>query len=161
MRHAQALTPQRFSRSTRGHRPHWDDRIVARLLAPWIDRELAEGRTSWPTVAHAARALQLTSTRRRGSLARSLELLVERAEEPPRPFRGAASPPCREQVRNALPLILALASRLRDSAPVDAQGVALLGQLLSDGAGPCYTRIHPEALTVALEKVSHCLDVAD
>jgi hypothetical protein len=60
-----------------------------------------------------------------------------------------------------LPLILALASRLRDSAPVDAQGVALLGQLLSDGAGRCYTCIHPEALTVALEEVSHCLDVAD
>lgn len=161
MRDAQVLMPRWFSRPTRDRRPHWDDRIVARLLAAWIDRELAEGATTWSTVAHAARAVQLTNPRSRRSLARSLEGLIDRAEEPPAPFRSAAIPPCREQVRHALPVILTLACRLRDRAPVDAHGIAQLRQLLSDGDGPCYTSIHPEALTVALEKVSRCLGVED
>jgi hypothetical protein len=153
--------PQWFARPPGPRRPHWNDRIVARLLAPWIDRELADGTTTWSTVAHAARAVQLTSTRSRNSLARSLEQLVERAEEPPTPFRSAAIPPCREQVRHALPVILELASRLRDSAPVDAHGMAQLHQLLCDACGPCYAGSHSDALTVALERVARCIGVED
>jgi hypothetical protein len=161
MRSAALITPHRFSRPTSGRRPHWDDRIVARLLASWIDRDLAAGAASWSTVAHAARAVQLTGTRSRRSLARSLEQLVERAEEPPGPFRGAAIPPCRAQVRHALPALLTLAARLRGGAPIDARGIAQLRQLLCNGSGPCYAAICPEALTVALEEVSRGLDIQD
>jgi hypothetical protein len=52
--------------------------------------------------------------------------------------------PCREQVREALPAIFAIASRLRDGAPVDAMGV---GVAPADRQhGPCYNRLHRDAL---------------
>ena len=47
--------------------------------------------------------------------------------------------PCREQVREALPAIFAIASRLRDGAPVDAMGVAGLWLLLTDSMAPVTT----------------------
>jgi hypothetical protein len=133
---------------------------LARLRAPWLDRQLAAGSVPWRSPAHAARALQLTGDRSRGALARCLERLVEHAKRPPARF-SAVVPPCREQVHAALPVILATASRLRSRAPVDARGVARLRALLSDGAGPCYSRGDPVALTVALETISQWLDVQD
>jgi hypothetical protein len=135
--------------------------LLARLRAPWLDRQLAAGVVPWRSRVHAARALQLTSARSRRALARSMEMLVERAERPPTPFRGAAIPPCREQVREAWPLVLAIASRLRSGEPVNAHGVARLRELLSDGAGPCYLRATPDALTLALQSVCRVLDVDD
>ena len=74
---------------------------------------------------------------------------------------SAAVPPCREQVREAMPLILMIASRLRSAEPVDARGVARLRALLSDGSGPCYAPSRPGALTIALQSVSKSLDVQD
>ena len=136
-------------------------RLRARLGASWIDPRLAAGAVSWRSPVYAARALQLTDRGSRFALARSLERLLERAEQPSAPFKSAAIAPCRVQVRDALPLILSIASRLRSGTPVDARGIAQLSELLSDGAGPCYRRIHPEALTRALERVSRALDVDD
>jgi hypothetical protein len=106
---------------------------LARLRAPWLDRQLAAGSVPWRSPAHAARTLQLTGDRSRGALARWLERLVEHAERPPARFIiSAVIPPCREQVHAALPVILATASRrLRSGAPVDARGVARLRALLS------------------------------
>jgi hypothetical protein len=135
--------------------------VWARVRAARLDRQLAAGVVPWSSPTHAARALQLTSDRHRRALASSLERLIEDAERPPAPFRGARIVPCRAQVRDALPVILAVTSRLRDSAPVDARGIAQLSTLLSDGGGPCYKRIHPGALTVALEPVWQCLDAPD
>jgi hypothetical protein len=142
--------------------PRWIVRPLARLRAPWLDRQLAAGSVPWRSPAHAARALQLTGDRSRGALARSLERLVEHAERPPaRLTISAVIPPCREQVHAARPVILATACRLRSRAPVDARGVARLRALLCDGAGPCYSRGDPGALAVALETVSQWLDVQD
>jgi hypothetical protein len=141
------------------HRVGW---LLAHLRAPRLDRQLAAGSVPWRSPVHAARALQLTSDGHRRGLARSLERLVEHAEPPPGgPFRGSVVQPCREQVREALPLILMIAARLRSGAPVDARGVARLCALLSDGAGPCYSRSDPGALTGALETISQWLDVQD
>jgi hypothetical protein len=81
------------------------------------------------------------------------------ADRPASDFRAAAViRPCRAQVREALPQIFAVALRLRDRAPVDAQGVAGLRLLLADGAGPCYVDIHPDALKDALLTISQWLD---
>ena len=85
------------------------DRIVARLLAPQIDRDVAQGTPSWSTPTHPARAMQLTSSRSR----HSLELLVERAEQRAPSSMSAAVALCREQVRNALPEIRAISAWLR------------------------------------------------
>jgi hypothetical protein len=133
--------------------------LLAHLRAPWIDLELASGVPAWKSPTHAARALQLTSDRNRRMLAVGLERLVEDAERPASDFRHTAViRPCREQVRAALPQILAVGLRLRDRAPMDARGVAGLRVLLTDGAGPCYAGIHPDALKDALQTISQWLD---
>ena len=160
MRTAELPIPHRVPRSTRRHKPLWENRIVARALAPRIDRELARGTPSWSTVVYATRAVHLTGTRSRCSLARSLELLVEHAEQPARLLRSAAIPVCREQVRDALAEIMASSALLRSGQPVDARGVAMLRAVLTDGGGPCYVRSHPAALSGALQQVSRCLRVA-
>ena len=141
-----------------GQRVGW---LVAHLRAARLDRQLAAGSVPWRSPVHAARALQLTSDGYRRGLARSLERLVEQAEQPRGPFKGPVVQPCREQVRAALPLMLTIAARLRDPAPVDARAIARLCALLSDGAGPCYTPSDPGALTGALETISQWLDVQD
>ncbi|HET9718679.1 MAG TPA: hypothetical protein VFP55_01240 [Solirubrobacteraceae bacterium] len=135
--------------------------LLARLRAPWIDRALAAGTVPWRSPTYAARALQLTSPRRRLLLARSLETLVEEVEGS-RPARICSPiPGCRPQIRQARPLILMIASRLRSDTPVDPAGVARLGRLLSDGSGPCYMTSRPGALALALEEVDESLDVLD
>lgn len=133
--------------------------ILARLRAPRLERQLAAGSLPWASELHAARAVQLTGERHRRGLARSLESLVEQAEDPTPRFMSAVIPPCRAQVREALPLILEVASRLRSGEPVDARGVAQLRALLADGGGPCYTASRPDALSIALRSVSEALDV--
>ena len=160
MRAAQALTPTPLARAHPRRQPRALARLSAYLRGPLIDRRLATGTVAWRSPAYAARSVQLTSTRSRISLARSLESLVDRAHEPPKRV-SAAIPPCREQVRNAVPLILTLASRLRSNEPVDVRGITQLRELLSDGAGPCFMLLYPEALTVALQEASRWLDVED
>jgi len=143
-----------------GRRHHPIAWVVARVRAPWLDRQLAAGVPPWSSPAHTTRALLITSDRRRRSLARSLETLVERSRNP-RLVRGAAVPPCRAQVRRAAPLALSLVSRLRSGSPIEARGVAQLHAVLCDGAGPCYQQMHDEALTVALEEIWQWLTVDD
>jgi len=161
MRSTHAVNVPPMARSSGRRPPRWGVRLLAHMRGFWVDRQLADGVVSWQSPLHAARAVQLTTGRARRTLARSLEQLAERAEQPPTPFRGAAIPPCREQVRAALPLILAISGRLRSAEPVDARGIARLRGLLCDGGGPCYARIHPEALTIALQDASQWLDVSD
>lgn len=154
--------PRRGAATRRGSRPL--AALAARLRAPSLDRQLASGVPAWRSPRHAARALRLTTMRRRRATARSLERLVERSEErsEERPARGrsAAIPPCREQVREALPEIMAVTAQLRSTEPVAAHRVAMLRKLLSDGGGPCFIPTHPAALTEALQEVSRWLSVA-
>jgi hypothetical protein len=134
-------------------------RLNARLHAPSLDRELASGIAPWRSPLHAARALALTSDRTRRGLARSLERLVEQAQQPRNQQRGAVVYPCREQVIEAMPALLTIAGRLRSADPVDARGMARLNILISDGSGPCYVRIRRNALTDALQEISQWLAV--
>jgi hypothetical protein len=60
-----------------------------------------------------------------------------------------------------MPLILAIASQLRARDPVEAKGIALLTELLADGAGPCYMPSRPGALASALRDVPRFLDARD
>jgi hypothetical protein len=155
------LVPVRSAGSPPHHKRGWEDRVVARVLASRLDRELARGIAPWSSGAHAARALKLTGLRSRRALARSVERLIEDVENPRSRFMSAVISPLPDQVRHAMPLILTLASRLRSAEPVNARGIAQLSRLLSDGGGPCYVPAHPEALTLALQQVSEWLDVDD
>ena len=161
MRNVDALTPTPRTVIGSARRHSRPPRLLARLRAPWLDRQLAAGIAPWRSPTHAARALQLTSARTRKALARSLERLVEQAEEPPTPARSAVIEPCRPQVREARPILLTMAFRLRAGTPVDARGMARLKLLLSDGVGPCYAPSRPDALVIELQTVSQWLDVRD
>jgi hypothetical protein len=159
MRYASAVTPAPLLGWRRRHpRAAW---LSARLRAHSLDRQLGAGVPPWQSPTLAARARQLTSERNRDTLARSLERLVELAEEPPSPYRTSVIPPCRPQVREARPLMLAMPHRLRAREPVNARGVARLNDILTDGAGPCYVPSRPDALRLELEIVDKLLDVRD
>jgi hypothetical protein len=162
MRHAGAITPASplVVISHRRGRQRLAP-LLARLGAPWLDRRLAAGVESWSSPVHAARARQLASDRTRRMLARSLERLVEQAEEAPGRQRAAVVQPSRARVREARPLMLTLASRLRGNAPVAARGMAALKNLLTDGGGPVYTRGNPDELKDCLQAVEEWLHAQD
>ncbi len=162
MRHTHALTSLPLPRSTSPRPPRLLDRIAARVRGPWLDRQLARGVATWRSPAHAARAVQVTSDRRRRALTRALERLVEQSYRPPgRSMASAVIAPCRRQVRAALPEILDVCARLRSDVPVDPRGVVRLRHLLCDGGGPCYVWMHADALTTELREVSRWLEVND
>ena len=149
------------NRRTRTIRPLDAERLVARVRATSLDRQLAEGLPPEHSAAHAARAAQLGSARTRATLARSLERLVEQADQPPVRPRSIVIAPCRPQVWEARPILLMMAFRLRAGGPVGTCGLARLKLLLSDGVGPCYAAIGPYALVVELQAVSRLLDALD
>jgi hypothetical protein len=161
MRSTHALRLVALGRAAPHSPPGWRARFLARVGSVWLDRQLADGVASWRSPSHAARALQLTSDRRRRTLARSLEQLIDRGEKHNPRFANAAIAPCREQVHRAVPEILATASRLRSGSPLDARGIASLRELLGDGGGPCYARVRPDALALALQDVFKWLEVKD
>jgi hypothetical protein len=132
--------------------------LRARARAGALDGELGRGVPSWASPVHAARALQLTDRRHRTGLASSLERIVAHASKPRSALIGSAVvPPCREQVWDAMPQLLEIASRLRGPSPVAVRGVALLIELLRDGGGPCYQCTHTRALARALRPVARHL----
>ncbi|MCL2419468.1 MAG: hypothetical protein FWD04_09260 [Conexibacteraceae bacterium] len=133
--------------------------LLARLRASALDRELADGIEPWRTPVHTARALQLASARNRDTLARSLERMVEQAEEPSTPWIGAVVYPSRARVREARPLMWKLASTLHSNAPVAPRGIAALESLLTDGAGPAYSDGDAEALKHELARIERLLAV--
>jgi hypothetical protein len=159
MKAAQAIAWPSAADPPRRFRSQLAVRLRARLHAPSLDRELASGIAPWRSPPHAARALALTGGRNRRGLARSLERLIEQAHQPRGLYRGAVVEPCREQVLEALPVMLGVAGRLRSADPIDARGTARLRILLSDGSGPCYVRIRRNALTDALQEISQWLAV--
>ena len=140
----------------RRRKPTLEDRIIAHMLAPWLDRELARGFAPTLSDAHAARAKQLTGKRKRHAVARSLDRLIDRAEQPRRAFLNPVVPPCAE-VRQAMPLILSIRTRLQSDHPLDPRAIARLKTLLSDHNGPCYKATEPGALAVALQRVLEAL----
>jgi len=128
--------------------------MIARMLAPWLDRELAAGMQPSLSGAHAARAEQLTGDRVRHAVARSLEKLLIRVEKPTPAAPKVAIAPCREQILAAAPLIASTVSRLRSSEAMDPCAVARLEILIGDRRGPCYVRSSPDALVAALQAIS-------
>jgi len=141
----------------RRRKPTLEDRVIARMLAPWLDREIACGFAPTLSEAHAARAKQLAGERARHAVACSLDRLIDRAENPRRAILNPVVPPCRAEVREAMPLILSIRTRLHSDQPPDPQAVARLKTLLSDHNGPGYKATEPGALAVALQAVLEAL----
>lgn len=145
-------------------------RMLARSRAARLDRELARGTSPEASASLAARAVQLTSAGYRRDLATSLQRIVTAAGQPravtrsqpaaaalPRATRPPRVPLRMARVSQSAPLIAELASRLVEPGPVPAQGVAMVSQLLADGAGPLYREASRDDLGVVIETAVHAL----
>jgi hypothetical protein len=148
----------RSSSGYRRRRPTLEDRVIARMLACSLDRELAAGAPAHLSGAHAARSGQLTTDRTRRAVANGLDRLIEQAEAPPSRFQITAVP-CRGQVRQATDILRAIAARLRSAEPLGVRGIARLRTFLSDPTGPFYTPGQGDVLTVWLQETIRLLDV--
>jgi hypothetical protein len=143
--------------------------VLARSQAARLDRELAQGASPEASASLAVRAMRLTSAEFRRDLAASLRRILVAAGEPALPEAAAASPrppglarPPRAPLRTArisrsAPLLAELASRLLEPGPVPARGVAMVVQLLADGAGPLYREAARDDLAALAERAAAAL----
>lgn len=132
------------------------DRLVARLAARRLDRELAEGASPTGSAQLSNRASTLTSHGKRLELAASLRRIARDEVEPT--ALGLRLAATRAQASAARPALERLARRLADSAPVDPQGVALTQELLCDGAGPLFWDRSPQDLIALVGDAIAALD---
>jgi hypothetical protein len=133
------------------------DRLIARLLAPSLDRQLAAGR---PPECHrllATRAQTLVSPEDRRALAARWEHLLEVARiQPARAIRRV--PLCRDRIVGAESAVQDMLRALEAPSPVSARGAAMASILLSDGAGPLYNRQSSVDLIAAVREATAELD---
>jgi hypothetical protein len=147
-------------------------RFTLRRLRPWhrlalyaparLDRELAAGASPETSVRLAARAMRLTSMESRRDLAASLRGILAVARQPAVgvPSRTVAIHPlCRARIRRSAEPLAKLAKVLVAPGPVPVQGVAMVSQLLADGAGPLYQEACDDDLGAIIEKVTRALTV--
>ena len=139
-------------------------RMLARSRAVRLDRELADGASPEASAALAARAMRLTSMEFRRGLAASLQRMLAAAGEPAagRSLLAAADRPPRvpfrlARIRQSAPRLAALAGRLVEPGPVPARGVAVLSQLVADGAGPLYREASRDDLGAIIERAAQAL----
>lgn len=128
--------------------PSWASRTMARLRSRALDRALIDGADPADSTQLAARACKLTSRSNRSLLATGIERLLSAAGAPP---SRAHLAPKRSTILAEADQLRALAELLRGQSPLYAQGLAMLGDLLTDGTGPVY-RGEPEALGWRLEE---------
>jgi hypothetical protein len=146
-------------------------RLLARVLAASLDRQLASGARPEGSAVLAARAMTLTSAGYRRALAASLRRVLAASGAPAphsRPLSltaarsaGAALRPYvplrRDRIAGSAAELAGLAERLAARGPVAARGVALVSQLLADGAGPLYRVAAREDLAELIEQASEAL----
>jgi hypothetical protein len=137
-------------------------RLLARCLAPCLDRQLADG-------ARPEMSAVLTSVRYRRGLAASLRRMLATSVSPQtRPRLMAASrsagaarqphvPLRRDRIAGSASELDELARSLAGQSPVPAQGVALVSQLLADGGGPLYRAGARDDLDAIIERAAQAL----
>jgi hypothetical protein len=146
-------------------------RMLARVLAVRLDRQLAEGARPETSAILAARAMFLTSVGFRRALAASLRRILAASgtattspapDGPPRPpATGVARRPYvplrRDRIVGSASGLAGLAGFLTEQGPVPAQGVAMVSQLLTNGGGPLYRSGSQDDLDDIIERASQAL----
>ena len=139
-------------------RSHQDPRLVlrfrTRLHARALDRALADGGDPDVSAGRALRASQLVDPSNRRRLARSLRRVVADSERPRRAVRGPVIPAAPGPVFGWREALLGIADRLERPTPVNPCGVARVTLLLTDGAGPLYTRRPGHSLADAVWSIA-------
>jgi hypothetical protein len=135
------------------------DRILARLLASSLDRQLAAGRAAESTHLLATRAHELASAPLRRELGRDFDHLLELVHGAvvPRSPRVLVS---RESITDVEPELREMLTKLTTPLPTSARGVAMVRILLTDGAGPLYNRSCSTSLRSAIQAAAAQLDAA-
>ena len=131
-------------------------RLLARLLADRLTRDLAGGRPPDSSRLHALCAQALLQPRRRIALAQSIVETVHAARvgDTPQGALTARWP----HVRLACGELQALAERVRSRGPVSARGLAMVQLLVTDGGGPLYYSTSPAELVAASNAARAALD---
>ncbi len=141
-------------------------RVLASWAATRLDRELAGGASPEASASLAARAAWLTSSRVRRDLAASLRGILATAGEPvaavwPRspigPARTPRIPVRATRISRSAPLLAEVTSRLLEPGPVPVRGVAMVSQLLANGAGPLYREASRDDLGALAEQAARAL----
>ena len=144
-------------------------RLLARVLAASLDRQLADGTRPEASAVLAARAMALTSAGYRRALAASLRRMLAASVAPgsrslpvttARSAGGAVHPYVplrRDLIAGSAAELAGLAECLTARGPVPARGVALVSQLLADGAGPLYRAGSREDLGDLVERATQAL----
>jgi hypothetical protein len=127
------------------------------LRAPLLDRRLLSGDDPTREADLRARAKRVCSRSRRDQLADGLERVLTQADAAPLSLTASA-PVARDRVREEAPVILEIARRLRSQDPVDAQGVLLVRELLSDPGSPLSAQAPAGWLRSALRQANAALD---
>ncbi len=130
------------------------DRILERVRADALDRELAAGESPESSVSLALHAARLYRPGHRCRLARAVRELARVTARPTR-LRALVS---RGAVGEAAGELEAVALRLASPGPVDVRGVAKVRSLLADGTGPLYRPSGSHALRDELLSVLRALD---
>jgi hypothetical protein len=142
-----------------GRRAGLRDRLVARLRASALDRELARGVAPETCGALTLRARALIGPAARATLARQLRRVVSDA-------RGGHTwlsrvPVRRREVLEVAQELDVLADRLAAPGPVDVRGVAQVQVLLTDGIGPLYYRGATGELRASVANALHRLELLE
>ncbi len=136
-------------------------RVLARCAASRLDHQLAAGASPETSSPLAARAVQLTSMKTRRHLAASVRRILAAAGDPATmtviTARPARLPLARARIRQSAGPLAALAGHLAAPGPVPAQGVAMVSQMLADGAGPLYRQASVDDLGDLIDKATRAL----
>jgi hypothetical protein len=138
-------------------RLHWRDRILVRWGEFSLDAKLASGFSPDAERLLALRARALVSLETRLMLANDWDHLLTVA--PSRStFFNARVPICRDRVLAAESEIRQMMVALRAPLPVPVRGVAMASHLLTDGAGPIYSRRSVMDLSEMLRSATRHMD---
>ena len=137
-------------------------RSLGRRVSVWLhrvelDEQLAAGAqpSAGSLLQDRAEQLELAPANGRGLRTRSPRRCSEARR--PAPIHGARLPLRRREIRDCDEDVIALIRRLEDERAIDAQGVAMVSLLLSDGASPLY-RAGDRSLRFAIRSARLALD---
>jgi hypothetical protein len=131
------------------------DRLLARVRANRLDRDLAEGVAPERSIVLALRARRLVDPDLVATLARAIRRVARDAVAPDR--AGARMPTRGDAVRAAAGELDDLARRLVSPHPPAVRGIAQVNLLVTDGTGPLYSS-HGESLVSAVRRARAALE---
>lgn len=129
------------------------DRLLARVRAPFLDSQLAAGRSPRASRLMAIRAQEITSPAGRQVLVRQWVHVLDRARRPP-PASTPCAPLQRDHINAAESDIRTMLAFLAGPRPIKARGAAIASTLVGDGTGPLYNRRCPLGLGATVREAT-------